>query len=302
MAAKISNIVELFRRLHACELYVRQGKIAACLISFKEICERMPAIPMTDKEKKELHKEIEDFLKNLSAHKKFKEIFGEFSFGDTDLATNLEFIKSMITAQEEEIVQKVEKDEEAAEAQRLEIIQAEEKKKEEINRKAQEAIALIDEANVSQALEIIKESEEIREEIVRHYNALGIRNRETKNLTEAVNNYSKAISISPQDENLHYNMARAYFEEGKLDKAEGHLGKALKLNPEFKEGKILFEHLLKLDQANADNSSNVEKKSGGFFKKFFSSKNLLQVAFKASSSASSRLRKRITHALRKPSA
>ena len=148
MAAKISNIAELFHRFHACELYVKQGKIAACLISFKEIIDRMPAIPMTDKEKKELHEGIEVFLNNLSAHKKFKEIFGEFSFGDTDLATNLEFIKSMIIAQEEEIVQKVEKDEEAAEAQRLEIVKAEEKKKEEINQKTQEAIALIDEGKL----------------------------------------------------------------------------------------------------------------------------------------------------------
>ena len=98
MAAKISNIGELFRRFHACELYVKQGKIASCLISFKEIIDRMPAISMTDKEKKELHEGIEGFLKNLSAHNKFKEIFGEFTFGDTDLATNLEFIKSMIIA------------------------------------------------------------------------------------------------------------------------------------------------------------------------------------------------------------
>jgi tetratricopeptide (TPR) repeat protein len=274
MAAKIANIGELLRRFHACELYVKQGKIASCLISFKEIIDRMPAIPMTDKEKKELHGDIEGFLQNLSAHKKFKEIFGEFSFGDTDLATNLEFIKSMIVAQEEEIVEKIGKDEEAAEAQRLEIIQAEEKKKEEINRKIQEAIALIDEGNLSEAMEIIKDDEGMTDGIVLHYNTLGMQNREAKNYTEAAKNYSKALSVSPQDENLHYNIARVYFEDGKLDKAEDYLEKALKLNPEFKEGKILFDYLLKLDQAHAgtNNSSSIEKKSGGLFQKFFSAK------------------------------
>ena len=123
-----------------------------------------------------------------------------------------------------------------------------------------------------QALEIIKDSEEITEEIVLHYNTLGMQNREAKNFAEAVKNYSKAISVSPQDENLHYNIARAYFEEGKRDKAEDYLEKALKLNPEFKEGKEFFEYLLKLDQAKADNSSDSGKKSGGLFQKLFSAK------------------------------
>ena len=132
---KITTVTELFHRFHTCELQLKQGKIAASLITFKDVIERMPAIPMTGKEKKELHEDIAVFLENLSAHRKFKEIFGEFTFGDTDLDTNLEFIKSMIIAQEQEIVQKVEKDEEAAEAQRLELVKAEEKKKEELNRK-----------------------------------------------------------------------------------------------------------------------------------------------------------------------
>ncbi len=272
MAGKISNISELFHRFHACELHVKQGKIASCLISFKEIIDRMPAIPITDKDKKELHEGIESFLKNLSAHKKFKEIFGEVTFGDTDLATNLEFIKSMIIAEEQEIVQKIEKDEQAAEEQRLEIGEAAEKKKEDINQKTIEAIKLIDEGNLPPALEIIKDDEEIKERIILHYNTTGMQNREAKNFTEAVNNYSKAMSVSPQDENLHYNIARAYFEEGKPDKAEEFLGKALKLNPEFKEGKLLYEYLLKLSQAKAHKSSDSGGKTGRLFHKIFSSK------------------------------
>ena len=272
MAAKISNIGELLRRFHACELYVKQSKIAACLISFKEIIDRMPAIPMTDKEKKELHEGIEGFLKNLSAHKKFKEIFGEFTFGDTDLATNLEFMKSMIMAQEEEIVQKVERDEEAAEAQRLEIDREKQAKQEEIRKKIEQAIVFIDQENLPSALEIIKESEEIREAVALHYNDTGMQYRATKSYNEAIKNYSRALLISPEDENLHYNMARAYFEEGKRDKAEEFLDKAMKLNPEFKEAKVLYEYLMKLDQAQAKNSGDSGKKEGGFFQKLFSSK------------------------------
>jgi tetratricopeptide (TPR) repeat protein len=271
MATKISTISELFHRFHTCELHVKQGKIATCLISFKDIIDRMPAIEMTAKEKNELHEGIEIFLKNLSAHKKFKEIFGEFTFGDTDLATNLEFIKSMIVAQEQEIVQNVEKDEEAVEAQRLEIEREKQKKQEEINQKIAEAIKLIDENNMIKAMEIIQGGEEIREGLILHYNTMGMQSRETKNFTEAVNSYSKAVSVSPQDENLHYNMARVYFEEGKREKAEEFLGKALKLNPEFKEGKAFYEYLLKLDQAQTRNNDSG-KKSGSLFKKIFSTK------------------------------
>ena len=272
MAAKISNISELFRRFHACELHVKQGKIAACLISFKEIIDRMPAIPMSDKEKKELHAGIEGFLKNLSAHKKFKEIFGEFTFGDTDLATNLEFMKSMISAQEEEIVQKVQKDEEAAEAQRLEIDREKQAQQEEMRKKIEQAIVFIDQENLPSALEIIKESEEISEAVAFHYNEAGMQYRATKSFDEAVKNYSRAILVSPEDENLHYNIARAYFEEGKRDKAEEFLDKAMKLNPEFKEAKALYEYLLKLDKAQSNNSNTGAKKSGGLFQNIFSSK------------------------------
>ncbi|NTW76207.1 MAG: tetratricopeptide repeat protein [Syntrophaceae bacterium] len=268
MAKKISTVTELFHRFHTCELQVKQGKIAACLINFKDVIERMPAIAMTGKEKKELHEGIQTFLNNLEAHKKFKEIFGEFTFGDTDLNTNLEFIRSMIIAQEQEITQKVEKDEEAAEAQRLEMVKTEEKKKEEINSKIQEAIALIDEADMSQALQIIQDDEEIKNGIVHYYNMLGIRNREAKNYEEAIKNYSKALLISPEDENLFYNTARAYLEQSKLNKAEAFLENALKLNPEFKEAKELFEYLQKVDQTRTDNSSNsVDEKPGWVFPK-----------------------------------
>ena len=270
MAKKISTVTELFHRFHTCELQVRQGKIAACLINLKDVIERMPAIAMTGKEKKELNEGIETFLNNLEAHKKFKEIFGEFTFGDTDLGTNLEFIKSMIIAQEQEIIQKVEKDEEAAEAQRLEMVQAEEKKKEEIKSKIQQAIALIDEADMSLAQEIIQNDEEIKNGIVHYYNMLGIRNREAKNYEEAIKNYSKALLVSPEDENLYYNTARAYFEQGKLNKAEAFLENAMKLNSEFKEAQELFEYLQKLDQAGTEGGGNsLEEKRGRLLAKIF---------------------------------
>jgi tetratricopeptide (TPR) repeat protein len=271
MAANITTTTELFHRFHTCELYVKQGKIAACLIAFNQIIDSLKVVPLTDKEKKEFNEGVEGFLKHLSEHKKFKEIFGEFSFTGTDLKTNLEFMKSMITAQEQEIVQKVEKDEEAAEAKRIEAEQVEQKKKEELQGKIDEAIKLIDDGHLPEAIEIIGGIDEIRDAVIQHFNNRGMQLREAKDFAAAVKSYSAALSISPQDENLHYNLGRVFYEHGQSDKAEECLDKALKINPDFKEGKLFYDYLLKLKQTQitADRSGSG-KKAGGFFQKLFS--------------------------------
>lgn len=265
MAAKISNITELFHRFHQCEMQVKQGKIAPCLIAFREIIERMPSVPKTEKEKKELNEGIEFFLKNLSAHKKFQEIFGVVSFGDTDLETNLEFIKSMIIAQEEEIVERVKKEEEALEAQRLEIDQEKQRQLEEMNLKIQQVIEKLDQNDVPGAMEIINESEEIREAVALHYNTAGMHSRAGKAFEESIQAYKKALIVSPEDENLHYNMGRAYFESGRADKAEKCLTRAMKINPDFKEGEAFYHYLLKMN--HPVESKSGEPKPGGFLKK-----------------------------------
>ncbi len=269
MASKISTVTELFHRFHHCEMQLKQGKIAACLIAFKEVIEKSPAIPKTEKEKSELHSGIELFLRNLSAHKHFQEIFGTVSFGDTDLETNLEFIKGMIIAQEEEIVERVKKEEAAAEVQRLEIDREKHKQEEEIRNKIVQAIGFIDQDNLTKAWEIMNESEDIREAVALHYNDIGMQCRADKSFAEAVKNYSRALTVSPDDENLHYNMGRAHCEAGDLDKAEAFLANAMKLNPEFKEGKIFYDYLLKVNHVQEDTIKS-EKNFREIFKKIVS--------------------------------
>lgn len=266
MASKIATITELFHRFHQCEMYLKQGKIAACLIAFKEVIERSPSIPKTEKEKSELHSGIDLFLRNLSAHKNFQEIFGAVSFGDSDLETNLEFIKGMIIAQEEEIIERVKKEDQAAEAQRLEIDQEKQKAEEEMRRKIVEAIGYIDQDNLTQAWEIMNESENIREAVALHYNDVGMQCRADQSFAEAIKNYSKALIVSPDDENLHYNMGRAHCEAGDPGKAETFLANAMKLNPEFKEGRIFYDYLMKINQPQA-NPTAPENHSRKLFRK-----------------------------------
>jgi tetratricopeptide (TPR) repeat protein len=270
MASNITSGTELFHRFHTCELYVKQGKIATCLIAFRQIIDSYNAVPLTEKEKKEFAEDVDGFLKKLSAQKKFKDLFGDFTFADADLKTNLEFMKGMIAAQEQEIVQRVEKDEEAAEAQRISMEKMTEEKKEALQQKINEAIRLIDENNMAQALEIIGNIEEIKNAVINHFNDRGRQLREEKNYEEAVKCYSKALSLSSDDENLHYNIGRAYYEQKQLDKAENHLHRALKINPDFKEGKLFYDYLLKLREAQI--SAGGGKKGGRLFQKLFSFK------------------------------
>lgn len=270
MASKITNVAELFHKFHNCEMNLKQGKIAACLIGFKEVIEKSPSIPKSDREKGEVNQGIESFLKALSEHHKFKEIFGEVTFGETDLATNIEFIKSMIIAQEQEIFERLQKDEELTEGKRLDISEIEPGNKADIQQKIEMAIKLIDDDKLSEAMEIISGSEEVQNEVVLHYNALGMKCRKEKKFDEAISNYSKAIAASPQDENLYYNIARAYYEAGKSDQASDYLGKALKINSEFTEGKAFYNYLLKLNPSTGDKSGD-ESKTGGFFQRIFHS-------------------------------
>lgn len=177
----------------------------------------------------------------------------------------------MIVAQEEAIVKKVEKDEAAAEAQRINMEKMEQKKKEEFDQKVDEAIRLINENELSKAMAVIGDSEEMRGKIIRHFNDGGIQMREAKDFVQAVKYYKKALSLSPNDENLHYNIGRAYYEQNRLDKAEDYLGKALKINPGFSEGKLFYEYLhkFKKSQDSAAAPGNGEK-IGGFWQKLFS--------------------------------
>lgn len=266
MASKISNVTELFHRFHQCEMQLKQGKIAACLIGFKEVIEKTSTISKTEKEKRELNQGIELFLKNLSAHKKFQEIFGAVSFGDTDLETNLEFIKSMIVAQEEDIIERVKKDEQASETQRLEIDREKQKQQDQQRKKIAQVIEFIDQGNMPQAMEIIGESENIREAVVLHYNDVGMQCRTAKSFEEAVKNYANAIMFSPEDENLHYNMGRAHFEAGDSEKAETFLANAMKLNPNFNEGRIFYDYLLQMNTTNGQ-QVKPENKFSGFFQR-----------------------------------
>lgn len=101
--------------------------------------------------------------------------------------------------------------------------------------------------DTSKAKEVFKklsEVEAIFEEENKHlFNEFGIELRKANMVDEALANYKKAITISPEDEHLHFNVARLYYDKKKLDKAIEWLSKALKINPHFMDARN-FEALI----------------------------------------------------------
>ena len=84
----------------------------------------------------------------------------------------------------------------------------------------------------------LSQVEAIFEEENKHiFNEFGITLRKTKMYDEALANYMKALEISPQDENLYFNIARLYYDKEDGSKAQEWLDKALNINPDFREAR-----------------------------------------------------------------
>ena len=88
--------------------------------------------------------------------------------------------------------------------------------------------------------------EAVFEEENKHiFNELGIELRRMEMYDQALEYYRKALSIAPNDENLYFNMARALYQKGDLDRAGKFLSKALSINPNLVEAQQLLERVKK---------------------------------------------------------
>lgn len=75
--------------------------------------------------------------------------------------------------------------------------------------------------------------ETFEEEHKHLFNEFGIRLRKNKMYDQALEYYERAMSLSPQDEHIHYNMAKAHFMNRDLPRAVNSLRRAIGLNEEL---------------------------------------------------------------------
>ena len=83
------------------------------------------------------------------------------------------------------------------------------------------------------------------------FNEFGMRLRRLSLCDEAVRHYEKAISISPDDEHLYFNLARAYFEKQEIEKARKWVKIAIRSDPNFTEA---LEFLKKIEETGPPHS------------------------------------------------
>ncbi|MGL1860952.1 MAG: tetratricopeptide repeat protein [Pseudodesulfovibrio sp.] len=85
------------------------------------------------------------------------------------------------------------------------------------------------------------------------FNEFGINLRKSKLTDQAVDYYRRALELTDDDENLYYNIARAYFDRGDLKDAIENLEKALKIKPDFEEAEGFLAYLKKAEGKNVSN-------------------------------------------------
>ncbi len=75
------------------------------------------------------------------------------------------------------------------------------------------------------------------------FNEFGMNLRKSGLLDQAVDYYTRALEITVNDENLYYNIARAYFERGDKQACLDNLNKSLELNPGLEEAVQFLNYL-----------------------------------------------------------
>lgn len=75
------------------------------------------------------------------------------------------------------------------------------------------------------------------------FNEYGIELRKKKMYTEAADYYQRAIELSPDDENLFYNLSRAELENGEFANARAAVNQCLALNPGHPEGRKILAYM-----------------------------------------------------------
>lgn len=107
-------------------------------------------------------------------------------------------------------------------------------------------VAMGDEEKARAQFEKLVDIDELLDPKHKHiFNEFGIQLRKMGMFKEAVKHYHKALNIEKTDENLWFNFGRALCEGGLTDKGKAALQRALQINPELMEAKVLLAALQK---------------------------------------------------------
>ena len=237
---KRERVEIIFKKLDECKIQLIRKKIFSCITLFREVLEKTLATPMLASDKKALTQKINEYQTSLSQAQAFKEIYGPVTFRDNDIQTALAFLKQLIHIKEEEISSPLQDSQDvdtppSGNALKGEVFDA----------RIKEIRLLIEKGRFSEARELVGKDAEIASHLMQSYNDQGISFRKQGLLDKAIQAFRNAIFLEPEDEGLHYNIARVYIEKGEWIQARNAIESGIKINPDFSEGKILLQHIQK---------------------------------------------------------
>jgi len=235
---KRDDIAKIFKQLNECKKTLKQAHIHSCLLSFKAVLEKTLSTQMLPSDEKELMAEVNAFQQALSESKNFKDVFGPVSFQGQGFGTCLDFVQQLIRVGEEGIRDNADfRQKDDISIQDIATITKD------LETEAQTVMQLIDKGEYTKAKELIADNDVLITFIVKSYNRNGISLRKEGAYDDAIAEFEKALTILPDDEGLHYNMARVLVERKDWKRARASIKEALKINPLFKEGNDLLKYI-----------------------------------------------------------
>jgi tetratricopeptide (TPR) repeat protein len=232
-----SSANDIIRKLEECKRHLYQGNLFSSIVSFREILDvyiNVQDIKKSDKSR--LAAAINNFQRQLAISQFFNDIYGKVFFRDDDFSTSYDFLCQLITIKEEEIAD-VLVNEEVARKLNLDDLGNDEQKTVKL------MISLTERGESSAVRELVDTHDDLGSLILTYYNEAGINHRKNGNIDKAVIEYKKALTVSPNDENIYYNLARAYIEIGQKKNAKVTIEQALQINPDFREGLKLLKYI-----------------------------------------------------------
>lgn len=244
---KVNAITEIARKLDESKKHLRLSNVFSCIITFREVLEifiNATSISQTDRVK--AAGTLNEFQHRIQNSSQFRDLYGAVTFRDDDFRTTYEFIGQLIKIKEDEIADFLQ-DKEIRQFLNLDDLDEEDRQKTLI------MISLVERGEQMVLRQLVSENEELASLVLSYYNDNGINLRATGELDKAIQEYKKALFISPDDEHLFYNMARTYIENSNQAKALESIRLALVLNPNFKEGLKLQNYINRLISDSQDN-------------------------------------------------
>jgi tetratricopeptide (TPR) repeat protein len=216
----------ILKKVKECRAQLQKENIYSCLMTFRDVLEKTLTTRMLPADEKQVHKEINVFQADLAASKAFLSLYGPVTFTDDDIKTALDFMKQLIQIREEEIVAAMEKAQAQGSAAEPDTLQ----------QRMDKIMVFVEREDADAARTMAENDEEAADALIDHYNTSGIEYRKELDFEKALKTFRKAMFLRPDDECLHYNLARVHIDAGDWAAARTATQEALRANPDFQEG------------------------------------------------------------------